>query len=69
MKFKLFANIGRRGLEILKASGNDVMTVVEQGLRGISDQPDIVSVESAHLAAAACTEVARPTGIEPVFPP
>lgn len=38
MKFKLDENIGRRGLEVLKASGHDVMTVVEQHLHGISDE-------------------------------
>lgn len=32
MKFKLDENIGRRGLELLKASGHDVMTVRDQGL-------------------------------------
>ncbi len=38
MKFKLDENIGRRGLELLKASGHDVMTVWDQGLRGVSDE-------------------------------
>lgn len=38
MKLKLDENIGRRGLELLSASGHDVMTVRDQGLRGISDE-------------------------------
>ena len=38
MKFKLDENIGRRGLELLKASGHDVMTVWDQGLRGVTDE-------------------------------
>ena len=38
MKFKLDENIGRRGLELLKASGHDVLTVWDQDLHGISDE-------------------------------
>jgi hypothetical protein len=38
VKFKLDENIGRRGLELLKAFGHDVMTVWDQGLRGVTDQ-------------------------------
>jgi predicted nuclease of predicted toxin-antitoxin system len=38
VKFKLDENIGRRGQELLKASGHDVMTVGDQGLRGITDE-------------------------------
>ena len=38
MKFKLDENVGRRGLEFLKASGHDVMTVWDQGLRGVTDE-------------------------------
>jgi len=38
VKFKLDENIGRRGLELLKASGHDVMTVWDQGLRGVTDE-------------------------------
>ena len=38
MKFKLDENIGRRGLELLKASGHDVTTVWDQGLRGVADE-------------------------------
>ena len=38
MKFKLDENIGRRGVELLKASGHDVMTVWDQGLEGIADE-------------------------------
>jgi predicted nuclease of predicted toxin-antitoxin system len=38
VKLKLDENIGRRGLELLKASGHDVMTVWDQGLRGVTDE-------------------------------
>ena len=38
MRFKLDENIGRRGLELLKACGHDVMTVSDQGLRGVTDE-------------------------------
>jgi predicted nuclease of predicted toxin-antitoxin system len=38
VKFKLDENIGRRGLELLKASGHDVMTVRDQGLGGVTDE-------------------------------
>ncbi len=37
MKFKLDENIGRRGLELLKAAGHDVTTVWDQGLHGVTD--------------------------------
>jgi predicted nuclease of predicted toxin-antitoxin system len=37
VKFKLDENIRRRGLEHLKASGHDVVTVQDQGLRGVTD--------------------------------
>jgi predicted nuclease of predicted toxin-antitoxin system len=38
VKFKLDENIGRRGQELLKSSGHDVMTVWDQGLQGIADE-------------------------------
>ena len=38
MKLKLDENIGRRGLELLKAAGHDVMTVGEQQLQGAKDE-------------------------------
>jgi len=38
VKFKLDENVWRRGLELLKAPGHDVMTVWDQGLRGVTDE-------------------------------
>jgi predicted nuclease of predicted toxin-antitoxin system len=38
VKFKLDENIGRRGLELLNASGHDVMTVRDQDLGGVADE-------------------------------
>ena len=38
MKFKLDENIGRRGQELLRASGHDVATVRDQGLGGAPDE-------------------------------
>lgn len=38
MKLKLDENIGRRGLELLRAAGHDVMTVRDQQLQGAKDE-------------------------------
>jgi predicted nuclease of predicted toxin-antitoxin system len=38
VKIKLDENIGRRGLELLRVSGHDVMTARDQGLGGITDE-------------------------------
>lgn len=38
MKLKLDENIGRRGLELLRSAGHDVMTVREQSLQGTKDE-------------------------------
>jgi predicted nuclease of predicted toxin-antitoxin system len=38
VKLKLDENIGRRGLELLRAAGHDVMTVRDQGLGGAKDE-------------------------------
>jgi predicted nuclease of predicted toxin-antitoxin system len=38
VRIKLCENIGRRGADLLKASGHDVMTVRDQNLGGIGDQ-------------------------------
>jgi predicted nuclease of predicted toxin-antitoxin system len=37
VRFKLDEKIGRRGQELLQASGHDVATVWDQGLRGVAD--------------------------------
>ena len=37
MKLKLDENIGRRGLELLRAAGHDVLTVLDQELGGAKD--------------------------------
>jgi predicted nuclease of predicted toxin-antitoxin system len=44
VKFKTDENIGRSGIELLRASGHDVSTVVEEDLQGESDS-------ALHLAA------------------
>jgi hypothetical protein len=51
MKIKLDENIGRRGVDILRAAGHDVMTVRDQGLQGASDETlfEICSVEARVL--------------------
>jgi len=38
VKLKLDENIGRRGLELLKAAGHEVDTVRNQGLQGARDE-------------------------------
>jgi predicted nuclease of predicted toxin-antitoxin system len=38
VRFKLDENIGRRRLDLIRASGHDVMTVRDQGLQGIADE-------------------------------
>jgi hypothetical protein len=38
MKIKLDENIGRRGVELLRSAGHDVMTVREQNLQGTRDE-------------------------------
>jgi len=66
VKIKLDENIGRRGQDLLKASGHDVMTVWDQGLRGATDE---------ELFAICCAEgralvtLDRDFGQVPRFPP
>ena len=38
VRLKLDENIGRRGLELLRTRGHDVMTVWDQNLRGVTDE-------------------------------
>ena len=38
MKVKLDENIGRRGYELLRAAGHDVMTIRDEGLQGAHDE-------------------------------
>ena len=38
MKLKLDENLGRRGVELLRNAGHDVVTVAEQGLAGVQDR-------------------------------
>jgi predicted nuclease of predicted toxin-antitoxin system len=66
VKCKLDENIGRRGLELLKTSGHDVMTVRDQDLRGITDEQlfEICSAEGRALIT-----LDRDFGRVPRFPP
>jgi predicted nuclease of predicted toxin-antitoxin system len=38
LKIKIDENIGRRGIELLRQAGHDVMSVPEQGLSGAPDE-------------------------------
>jgi predicted nuclease of predicted toxin-antitoxin system len=38
MKFKLDENIGKRGIDLLRAEGHDVMTIRDQGMEGAPDE-------------------------------
>jgi predicted nuclease of predicted toxin-antitoxin system len=51
VKFKLDENIGRRGQDLIRASGHDVMTVRDQGLQGVTDERlfDVCVTESRAL--------------------
>jgi predicted nuclease of predicted toxin-antitoxin system len=66
VKFKLDENIGRRGLELLRASGHDVVTVWDQGLHGVTDEQlfKICSTEGRALVT-----LDRDFGQVPRFPP
>jgi predicted nuclease of predicted toxin-antitoxin system len=66
VKFKLDENIGRRGLELLAASGHDVMTVRDQGLGGVADKKlfEVCSNEGRALIT-----LDRDFGQVPRFPP
>jgi predicted nuclease of predicted toxin-antitoxin system len=66
VKFKLDENIGRRGLELLRASGHDVATVWDQALHGVTDERlfEICSTEGRTLVT-----LDRDFGQVPRFPP
>jgi len=66
VKFKLDENIGRRGLELLEASGHDVMTVRDQGLRGVTDKK---LFEICVAERRALITLDRDFGHVPRFPP
>jgi hypothetical protein len=55
VRFKLDENIGRRGSELLKACGHDVMTVWDQGLHGVADEElfEVCSTEDRRAQCAA----------------
>ena len=38
MNFKLDENIGKRGTELLRTAGHDVVTMRDQGLQGADDE-------------------------------
>ena len=66
MKFKLDENIGRRGLELLKAAGHDVTTVWDQGLHGVTD---VKLFETCSAEGRALVTLDRDFGQVPRFPP
>src|ERR1700688_3359660 len=66
VKFKLDENIGRRGLELLKASGHDVMTVRDQELLGVTDE-DLFEIASAEGRTLVTLD--HDFGHVPRFPP
>ena len=66
MRLKLDENIGRRGLEFLKASGHDVMTVWDQDLQGVSDQ---ILLEVCAAEGRALVTLDRDFGEVLRFPP
>jgi predicted nuclease of predicted toxin-antitoxin system len=66
VKLKLDENIGRRGLEFLRASGHDVMTVRDQGLGGTADER---LFEVCASEGRALVTLDRDFGHVPRFPP
>jgi predicted nuclease of predicted toxin-antitoxin system len=66
VKFKLDENIGRRGLELLRASGHDVMTVRDQNLNGVADE---VLFGICAAEGRALITLDRDFGQVPRFPP
>jgi predicted nuclease of predicted toxin-antitoxin system len=66
VKFKLDENIGRRGRELLRASGHDVMTVRDQNLNGVADE---VLFGICAAEGRALITLDRDFGQVPRFPP
>jgi len=66
VKFKLDENIGRRGRDLLRASGHDVTTVWDQGLRGVTDEK---LFETCSAEGRALVTLDRDFGQVPRFPP
>jgi predicted nuclease of predicted toxin-antitoxin system len=66
VKIKLDENIGRRGLEFLKASGHDVVTVWDENLHGVTDEA-LFAICSAERRVLVIPD--RDFGQVPRFPP
>jgi predicted nuclease of predicted toxin-antitoxin system len=66
VKIKLDENIGRRGLEFLKASGHDVVTVWDENLHGVTDEA-LFAICSAERRVLVIPD--RDFGKVPRFPP
>ena len=66
MKLKLDENIGRRGLDLIRAAGHDVATVLDQSLGGTTDETPF---EACAKEGRALVTLDRDFGHVTRFPP